>query len=73
MFQSLFHSVIVLAMKSYQVSSDPFFADYSLMINLIEKENREMKLDIYRIVEIIFSPQYVVLYRLGLDGILTCF
>ena len=51
----------------------PFFADYSLMINLIEKENREMKLDIYRIVEIIFSPQYVVLYRLGLDGILTCF
>ena len=34
----------------------PFFADNSLMINLIEKENREMNLGIYvyRVIEIIF-------------------
>ena len=31
-----------------------FFADYSIMINLMENENREMSLCIYRIVEIIF-------------------
>ena len=42
------------------------------MINLIEKETREMNLGIYRVVDF-FSPQYVVLYRLGLDGIFTCF
>ena len=31
----------------------PIFADYSLMINLIEKENREVNLGIRRVVEII--------------------
>ena len=43
------------------------------MTNLIGKENREMNLGIYSVIEIIFSPQYVVLYRQRLDGILTCF
>ena len=52
----------------------PIFADNSLMINSIEKENREVNLGIRRVVEIIFfSAQYVVLYKLRLDGILTCF
>ena len=31
----------------------PVFADYSLMINLSEKENREKNLSIYRVIEII--------------------
>ena len=50
-----------------------FFADYTLMINLIEKENREMNFVIYSVVEIIFFTSICGLYRLGLDGILTCF
>ena len=32
----------------------PLFADYSLMINLIEKANRGMNLGIYRVDEINF-------------------
>ena len=33
----------------------PFFANYSLMVILIEKLIREMNLDIYRVIEFIFS------------------
>ena len=33
----------------------PFFAIYSLMVILIEKLIREMNLDIYRVIEFIFS------------------
>ena len=33
----------------------PFFANYSLMVVLIEKSIREMNLDIYRVIEFIFS------------------
>ena len=33
----------------------PFFAMYSLMVILIEKLIREMNLDIYRVIEFIFS------------------
>ena len=33
----------------------PFFANYSLMVILIEKLIREMNLDRYRVIEFIFS------------------
>ena len=33
----------------------PLFANYSLMVTLIEKLIREMNLDIYRVIEFIFS------------------
>ena len=33
----------------------PFFANYSLMVILIEKLIRKMNLDIYRVIEFIFS------------------
>ena len=33
----------------------PFFANYSLMVILIEKLIREMNLDIYHVIEFIFS------------------
>ena len=33
----------------------PFFANYSLMVILIEKIIREMNLDIHRVIEFIFS------------------
>ena len=33
----------------------PFFANYSLMVILIEKLIREMNLDIDRVIEFIFS------------------
>ena len=33
----------------------PLFANYSLMVILIEKSIREMNLDIYRVIEFIFS------------------
>ena len=33
----------------------PFFANYSLMVVLIEKSIREMNLDVYRVIEFIFS------------------
>ena len=33
----------------------PFFANYSLMVILIEKIIREMNLDIYRVIEFNFS------------------
>ena len=40
----------------FQDIGDPrFFANYSLMVNLIEKLIREMNLDIYRVIEFIFS------------------
>ena len=51
----------------------PFFANYSLMVILIEKIIREMNLDIYRVIEFIFPHKYEFLYRLGLDGILVRF
>ena len=42
-----------LTLLCFQVLSDPrVFADYSLMINFIEKENKEMNLGIYRVVQI---------------------
>ena len=48
-----------------------FFAIYSLMIILIEKEIRkeirEINSAIDRVIGIIFFVQYVVLYSLGLD------
>ena len=43
------------------------------MVILIEKIIKEMDLDIYRVIEFIFSHKYEFLYRLGLDGILVCF
>ena len=33
----------------------PFFANYSLMVILIEKLIRKMNIDIYRVIEFIFS------------------
>ena len=33
----------------------PLFANYSLMVILIEKIIRELNLDIYRVIEFIFS------------------
>ena len=33
----------------------PFFVNYSLMVVLIEKLIREMNLDMYRVIEFIFS------------------
>ena len=33
----------------------PVFANYSLMVILIEKLIREMNLDTYRVIELIFS------------------
>ena len=55
------------------IKCPPFFADYSLMIILIDKEIREMNLGIDRVIEIIFFTPICGLYRLGLDGILMCF
>ena len=43
------------------------------MVILIEKIIREINLDIYRVIEFIFSITYEFLYRLGLDGNLVCF
>ena len=51
----------------------PVFADYSLSVILIEKEIRQMILDINREIRYIFSIIYDILYRLGLDGISECF
>ena len=51
----------------------PFFANYSLMVILIEKQIREINLDIVCVIEVIFSHNCEFLYRLGLDGILVCF
>ena len=39
----------------------PVFADYSLMMNLIEKKIREMNLDIDRAIEFIFSLNHYFL------------
>ena len=43
------------------------------MMVLIEKEIREMNVDLDCVIEFIFSLKYEFLYRLGLDGILACF
>ena len=43
------------------------------MVILIEKEIKEMNLDIDRVIRIFFSRNYESLYRLGFDGISACF
>ena len=37
------------------LSDPPFYANYSLMLIFIEKLIKEMNLDIYRVIEFIFS------------------
>ena len=49
------------------------FANYSLMVILIEKLIRETNLDIDRIIELIFPHKCEFLHRLGLDGICCVF
>ena len=45
-----------LRLMCFQDFSDPcFFANYSLTVILIEKIIRKMNLDIYRVIEFIFS------------------
>ena len=39
----------------------------------IEKEITRMNLDIDHVIGLFFSLKYVLLYRLGLDGISVCF
>ena len=46
----------IYVLMCFQDLSDPrFFANYSLMVILIEKLITEMNLDIYRVIEFIFS------------------
>ena len=49
------------------------FANYSLMVILIEKLIRKMNLDINRVIKFIFPHRYEFLLRLGLDRISVCF
>ena len=44
----------------------PFFADYSLLVILIEKEITEMNLDMDRVASYIFFQLYMIFY-LGWD------
>ena len=43
------------------------------MVISIEKETIEMNLDIDRVIRLFFSLKYVLLYRLGVNGISACF
>ena len=56
-----------------RLNVSPVFAVYSLMVTSIEKDISEMNLDIDRVLGLIFSLTYGLLYMLGLDGLSACF
>ena len=45
----------------------PFFAIFSLMLVLIEKKNREMILDIDRVIEFIIPHKFSMSFCIGWD------
>ena len=46
----------------------PVIANYSLMVILIEKLIREMNLDIYRVIEFIFSSKIYKAWHIQVSG-----